>query len=73
MILSSIVVVWFSMFFCKFISSFGTIPGVGGWGGGGGGWVGEHGNKANSAEAEAKALLGLAELGNNKKLYISLK
>ena len=30
----------------------------------GGGWVGEIKNKANSAEAEAEALLGLAELGN---------
>ena len=35
-----------------------------GWGGG---WVGEIKNKANSAEAEAEALLGLAELGKKPK------
>ena len=46
MMLTSIDVVWFSMFFYKFISSFGTIPGIG--------WVGEIGNKANSAKAEAE-------------------
>ena len=64
MMLSSIDVVWFSMFFYKFISSFGTIPGIG--------WVGEIGNKANSAKAEAEALLGLAELGENIfSLYFS--
>ena len=39
------------------ISSFGTFPGSGGWV--------ESIIRLISAEAEAEALLGLAELGNN--------
>ena len=56
------------------ISSFGTFPG--GWvgvGGGGWWWVGgwvEFIIRLISVEAEAEALLGLAELGNFGKLRL---
>ena len=57
---------------CFFASLFQVSVLSRGWGGGGGGWVGEHGNKANSAEAEAEAWLGLAELGN-KYIWVILQ